>query len=50
MPSIGASTCGGTTGAAAAGPFEVDQAVLDQMITRVVAEDRVAPPSPQSVH
>jgi len=38
------------TGAAAAGPFEVDQAVLDQMITRVVAEDRVAPPSPQSVH
>ena len=37
-------------GAAAAGPFEVDQAVLDQMITRVVAEERVAPPSTQSVH
>jgi hypothetical protein len=37
-------------GAAAAGPFEVDPAVLDQMITRVVAEDRVAPPSTQSVH
>ena len=38
------------TGAAAAGPFEVDEAALDRMITRVVAEDRVAPPAPHSVH
>jgi hypothetical protein len=38
------------TGAAAAGPFEIDQPLLDQMITRVVAEDRVAPPSAHSVH
>src|SRR5262249_9995291 len=38
------------TGAAAAGPFDVEQAELDQMITRLVAEDRVAPAAPHSVH
>jgi hypothetical protein len=38
------------TGASAAGPFVVDQAALDQMITRVVAEDRIAAPGPHSVH
>jgi hypothetical protein len=32
------------SGAAAAGPFQVDQAQLEAMITRVVAEDRARPP------
>jgi hypothetical protein len=38
------------SGAAAAGPFAVDQAALDQLITRVVAEDRAAIGASPSVH
>jgi hypothetical protein len=33
-------------GAAACGPFTIDQAGLEAIITRVVAQARVAPPAP----
>jgi hypothetical protein len=37
-------------GAAAAGPFDVAQAELEQMIARVVAEDRLPPRHTPAVH
>jgi hypothetical protein len=37
-------------GAAAAGPFDVDQAALEQMITRVMAQDRLPRRDAPSVH
>ena len=37
-------------GAAAAGPFAIDQPVLEQAIGRVMAADRVKGPGAQTVH
>ncbi len=37
-------------GAAAAGPFDIEQAQLEQMIARVVAQDRLPPRETPAVH